>query len=141
MNTDISNAPTIMTGDAPPSVTRENYSELAKEAESRKLEYDPAERAKYVRNNLELIRRWKSERMTRKDIGERIPQFVKEYPTLFEKATEPNPDIGMINGMLAMLDHMSNGKINQHQASVIIGKALHKKYIVPITGNDGVAEK
>jgi hypothetical protein len=134
MNTDISNTP-------PPAVTRENYSELAKEAESRKLEYDPAERVKYVRNNLELIRRWKSERMIRKDIAERIPQFVKEYPTLFEKATEPNPDIGMINGMLAMLDHMANGKINQHQASIVIGKALHKKYIAPITGNDGISEK
>jgi hypothetical protein len=43
----------------------------------------------------------------------------------------------MINGMLAMLDHMANGKLNQHQASVVIGKALHKKYISPITGNDG----
>jgi hypothetical protein len=42
----------------------------------------------------------------------------------------------MINALVAMLDHMANGKINQHQASVIVGKALAKKYIAPIVGND-----
>lgn len=123
--------------EAPAPVTRENYQTLAKEAEERALEYDPAERAKYVRNNLGLIKRWREQRITKKEIEERIPQFVREYPMLFQKATESNPDISMINGMLAMLDHMAAGKINQHQASVVIGKALHKKYIQPITGNDG----
>jgi hypothetical protein len=123
--------------EAPAPVTRENYTTLAKEAEERSLEYDPAERAKYVRNHLDLIKNWKSQRIAKTEIAERIPQFAREYPMLFQKATEPNPDISMINGMLAMLDHMSAGKINQHQASVIVGKALHKKYIQPITGNDG----
>jgi hypothetical protein len=123
--------------EAPAPVTRENYHSLAKEAEERAIEYDPAERAKYVRNNLDLIKKWKSQRITKKEIEERIPQFSREYPMLFQKATEPNPDISMLNGMLAMLDHMAAGKINQHQASVIVGKALHKKYIEPITGNDG----
>lgn len=126
--------------EAPQPVTRENYQTLAKEAEERPIEYDPAERAKYVRNNLDLIKNWKSQRITKNEIQERIPQFAREYPILFQKATEPNPDISMINGMLAMLDHMANGKINQHQASVIVGKALHKKYIQPITGNDGQDE-
>jgi hypothetical protein len=121
----------------PEPVTRENYQTLAQEAENRPLEYDPAERAKYVRNNINLIKTWKEQRLTKKQIEERIPQFVREYPMLFQKATEPNPDIGMLNGMLSMLDHMAHGKINQHQASVIVGKALHKKYIEPITGNDG----
>ncbi len=123
--------------EAPQPVTRENYQTLAKEAEERALEYDPAERAKYVRNNLDLIKNWKRQRVTKNEIQERIPQFAREYPMLFQKATEPNPDISMINGMLAMLDHMAAGKINQHQASVVVGKALHKKYIAPITGNDG----
>lgn len=123
--------------EAPAPVTRENYQTLAKEAEERQIEYDPAERAKYVRNNLDLIKNWRSQRIPKKEIEERIPQFAREYPVLFQKATEPNPDISMINGMLAMLDHMASGKINQHQASVIVGKALHKKYIQPITGNDG----
>jgi hypothetical protein len=123
--------------EVPQPVTRENYQTLAKEAEERPLEYDPADRAKYVRNNLDLIKTWKAQRMTKKQIEERIPQFVREYPMLFQKATEPNPDISMINGMLAMLDHMAVGKINQHQASIIVGKALHKKYIEPITGKDG----
>jgi hypothetical protein len=123
--------------EAPAPITRENYQTLSKEAEERSLEYDPSDRAKYVRNNLDLIKRWREQRITKKEIEERIPQFVREYPMLFQKATESNPDISMINGMLAMLDHMASGKINQHQASVIVGKALHKKYIQPITGNDG----
>ena len=123
--------------EAPEPVTRENYQTLAKEAEERAIEYDPADRAKYVRNNLDLIKRWREQRIPTKDIEERIPQFVREYPMIFQKATEANPDISMLNGMLAMLDHMAAGKINQHQASVIVGKALHKKYIKPITGNDG----
>jgi hypothetical protein len=123
--------------EAPAPVTRENYETLAKDAENRPLEYDPAERAKFVRNNLDLIKTWKSQRMTAKQIEERIPQFAREYPMLFQKATQPNPDISMLNGMLAMLDHMAAGKINQHQASIVVGKALHKKYIEPITGSDG----
>jgi hypothetical protein len=127
--------------EAPEPVTRENYQNLAKEAEERAIEYDPADRAKYVRNNLDLIKRWKEQRITTKDIEERIPQFVREYPMLFQKVTEPNPDISMLNGLLVMLDHMAAGKINQHQASVIVGKALHKKYIQPITGNDGEEPK
>jgi hypothetical protein len=127
--------------EAPEPVTRENYQNLAKEAEERAIEYDPADRAKYVRNNLDLIKRWREQRVTTKDIEERIPQFAREYPMMFQKATEPNPDISMLNVMLAMLDHMAAGKINQHQASVIVGKALHTKYIKPITGNDGEEPK
>jgi hypothetical protein len=124
--------------EAPAPVTRENYQTLAKDAEERKLEYDPGERAKYVRNHLDLIKKWREQRINKKEIEERIPQFAREYPMLFQKSTEPNPDISMINGMLAMLDHMATGKLNQHQASIVIGKALHKKYIAPITGNDGI---
>ena len=120
-------------------IDKESYETLAKEAESRKLEYDPAERASYVRNNLELIKRWRDQRMSRAEIETRIPLFAKEYPTLFQKATEPNPDMGMIKGMLAMLDHMANGKLNQHQASVIIGKALATKYINPNTASQAQA--
>jgi hypothetical protein len=120
----------------PLPVSRENYESLAKEAEERPLEYDPAERSKYVRNNLELIKNWKAQRMTRKQIEERIPMFAKDYPMLFQKATDIHPDISMINGMLAMLDHMAAGKLNQHQASVVIGKALHKKYIEPMLKNE-----
>ena len=117
-------------------INKENYESLAKEAEERPLEYDPADRAKYVRSNLSLIEKWKEDRLTAVEISDRIPLFVKEYPYLFQKAIEPNPDTGMISGMLAMLDHMANGKINQHQASVVVGKALAKKYISPIVDDD-----
>ena len=33
--------------------------------------------------------------------------------------------------MLAMLDSMGDGKISQHQASIIVGKNLVDKYVTP----------
>jgi len=36
-----------------------------------------------------------------------------------------------IQSMLAMLDKMGEGKLSQHQASVIVGKKLVDRYVTP----------
>ena len=119
---------------------KEEYEKLAREAESRPLEYNPADRASYIRNNLTLIGRYVTAGLSRAEIKDRLPGFVKDYPHLFEKATEPGADMSMLGGMLHMLDKMASGKVNQHQASVIVGKALSHKYVAAIPGIPGGAK-
>jgi hypothetical protein len=41
-------------------------------------------------------------------------------------------DLTPIRSMLAMLDKMGEGKLSQHQASVVIGKKLANDFITPI---------
>ena len=118
---------------------KEEYERLAREAESRPLEYDPNERAKYIRDNLTLINRYITAGLSKNDIKDRLPMFAKEYPHLFDKITEPGADLSMLGGMLHMLNKMGSGKINQHQASVIVGKALSHKYVAAIPGMPGGA--
>jgi hypothetical protein len=43
--------------------------------------------------------------------------------------TSPNGfDTANLNIMLSMLDHMGNGNLTQHDASVIVGKRLYEKF-------------
>jgi hypothetical protein len=118
---------------------KEEYERLVREAESLPLEYNPTDRVKFIRDNLTLINRYILADLTASDIKERLPSFAKEYPHLFEKATEPGADLSMLGGMLHMLDKMGAGKINQHQASVVVGKALSHKYVAAIPGVPGGA--
>lgn len=116
--------------------SRESLSEMTREAESRGLEYNPMERVANVRATIEHIIRWKAQGKSRQEIEETLGSFVSEYPTLFNKVMEPNPDMNMLKSMLALMDRMGAGSMSQHQASVIVGQRLAEKFIRPIVGSD-----
>ncbi len=116
--------------------SRESLSEMTREAEARGLEYNPAERVANVRATIDHILRWKAEGKTRQEIEETLGSFCSEYPTLFQKVMEPNPDMNMLKSMLVLMDRMGAGSVTQHQASVIVGQRLAEKFIRPIVGSD-----
>jgi hypothetical protein len=114
----------------PPPVEKKKIQEAIKEAESRKLDFNPNSRAKYIREKVGII-----EILIHKGLNEielrnhiQVRDFVEKYPELFKKIISGD-DMSMLRNMLSMLDKMGDGRITQHNASVVIGKELASKYI------------
>jgi len=113
-----------------PAVQRQSMEEATAEAEARPLDYQPAQRATYIRGMLRDIAQWMAQGESEEDIRARVPTFVEEYSELFKKVIG-RQDLAPIQSMLTMLDRMGQGKISQHQASIIVGKKLVDRYVTP----------
>lgn len=113
-----------------PAVQRQSIQEATAEAEARPLEYNPTERAQYIRRMLHDIPLWQSQGDSEDVIKQRVPTFVEQYPELFKKMMKKQ-DLGPIQKMLPLLDRMGQGNISQHQASVLVGKQLVDQYVTP----------
>jgi hypothetical protein len=113
-----------------PSTHRQTMEEATAEAEARQLEYDPAVRAQYIRSMIRDIPKWMAEGESEESIKQRVPDFVESYPELFKKLIQQR-DMTPIHNMLTMLDKMAEGRLSQHQASVIVGKKLVDRYVTP----------
>jgi hypothetical protein len=113
-----------------PAVHRQSIEDATAEAESRQLDYHPAERAKYIRTMLQDITGWMNQGETKEMITARVPHFVEAYPELFKKIISKQ-DLTPIQSMLAMLDQMSKGHLSQHQASIQVGQHLVDRYVTP----------
>ena len=113
-----------------PPVQRQTISEATAEAEARPLEYDPSERATYLRTALRDIARWMADGESEDAIRQRIPDFVEGYPELFKKIIH-RQDLSPIQKMLTMLDRMAEGRLSQHQASIAVGKTLVDRFVTP----------
>lgn len=111
-------------------VDRQSVEEASQEAINRPLDFNPAERAALIRRMLDEIpaamRREKREAV----LKEQFKDFSEYYPELFKKILAKE-DLTPIRVMLAMLDRMADGSINQHQASVIVGERLVEKFVKP----------
>jgi len=72
---------------------------------------------------------YQREHKTIDEIKERLPEFARDYKHLFDVITSPDGyDAGNLQVMITMLEHMNNGNLTQHDASVIVGKRLYSKY-------------
>jgi len=118
-------------GNRGPRDTGPSIEDSIRDAESRSLDFPAIERATYVRTMIHRIREFQAAGKTLDDIKERLPEFVRDYPHLFETVTGPDFDPSTLQTMLTMLDRMGNGSLNHHQATVIVGKRLAQKYIQP----------
>ena len=114
----------------PPQDTGPTFQESLAEAQTRSLDFPAAERAAYVRTMVKRTSDYKAEGRTVDQIKELLPEFVRDYPHLFDMVTQQEGfDASSLQVMLAMLDRMGQGNLNQHQATVIVGERLAKKYI------------
>lgn len=118
-----------------PTLDRQSIAEATAEAEARALEYDPTNRALYVRTMLQDVALWMSQGDSEETIRTRVPEFIENYPELFKKVIN-RQDLAPIQSMLAMLDQMGNGDMSQHQASVIVGKKLVDRFVTPQLNGD-----
>ncbi len=111
---------------------RRSDAERMAEAANRPLDFQPKERARYVRDTIALIEQYQSEGFTTEQIKEKVPTFVQQYKNLFEMITMPGGyNKQSLKTMLVMLDKMGTGELTQHQASVIVGQRLADTYIKP----------
>jgi hypothetical protein len=114
----------------PPILDKKNIKDAIKEAEKKKLDFNPKSRAKFIREKvgiLELLRQ-KGLHESELRIHPQLKDFVEKYPELFKKIIS-GEDVSMLRGMLEMLDKMSAGSLTQHNASVIVGKELATRYL------------
>lgn len=115
---------------------RRSDAERMAEAATRPLDFQPKERAQYIRDSLALIETYQKEGLSTEQIKEKVPTFVRDYKNLFEMVTQPGGyNKQSLKTMLAMLDRMGSGELTQHQASVIVGQRLADTYIKPSIQN------
>ena len=115
----------------PPSnpLDYENFQRASERAATQPLQFNPGERASYVRAMVNRVLEYRREGKSVNDIKGYLPEFAEEYKHLFEMLTMPEGyDARNLQIMLGMLDQMGRGNLSQHEASVIVGKRLFEKY-------------
>ena len=119
------------------NMDRRSDVERMAEAANRPLDFQPKERAQYIRDSLDLIETYQQEGLSTEQIKEKVPTFVHDYKNLFEMVTQPGGyNKQSLKTMLTMLDRMGSGQLSQHQASVIVGQRLADTYIKPSLPSD-----
>lgn len=106
--------------------------QAAKEAASKETNFPAKERASYVRAMVTRCEAYRERGLSVEDVKERLPEFARDYPHLFETvmSNEPWSKQSLVT-MLAMLDRMGDGSLSQHQASVIVGQRLVQTFVKP----------
>jgi hypothetical protein len=118
-----------LSGNRAPQLNRESIEAASRRALNAPLEFDPKTRSQYVKSMIARTIEYLREGKSIEAIKERLPEFVRDYEHLFEMITSPTGfDTSQLNVMLSMLDHMGNGNLTQHDASVIVGKRLYEKF-------------
>jgi hypothetical protein len=103
----------------------------SEEAAKQPTMFNPRERINYIRQRVKEIRALRALNKNDIEIKEVLGTFVTDYPTLFQKAVEPNFNEYELNLMLGVMDKMATTGMSQHQASVIIGQRLVDTYVKP----------
>ena len=88
------------------------------------------DRGTFIRDNINLVKRLKSEGKSFDEMKEAAPQFSENYPHLFIMVSSNEEyDEQTLQLMLRMIDNMGTSKVNQHDASIKVGSHLKDKYI------------
>ena len=122
----------------PPNVTgldKDGVLAASGEAAKEPTKFDPKQRATYIKERVEEVRRLRRLGQNDIQIKAAMGAFVDQYPTLFQMAVAPNFDTRQLDMMLGVMDKM-NGGMSQHQASVIVGQSLVNKFVMPMLKED-----
>lgn len=110
---------------------RRNIREAIHEAENKPLEFQPKERAQYIRDMVKAVEEYKTAGKSSVEIKALVPEFARDYSNLFEMVLKPGYNKHTLKTMLSMLDRMGNGELTQHQASMVVGERLANTFIKP----------
>lgn len=122
-------------------LSKDGVLHAVEEAKHQKPQYSPKDRAQYVRDRVAEVRQLRSLGQNDEQIKEAMGDFVKNYPTLFQMAVEPNFNEGNFRMMVGALEQMANGRLSQHEASVAVGQKLVDKYVMPMIQEKNAAPK
>ena len=117
------------------SLSKDGVLAASEEAAKEPTKFNPKDRASYIRERVDEIRRLRRLGQTDDQIKEALGEFVKQYPTLFQMAVEPHFDYKQLTMMLGVMDRMAGG-MTQHQASVIVGQSLVNTFVKPMLKED-----
>jgi hypothetical protein len=112
----------------PEALDPESVQDAMREAQSRPLDFDPATRAKYIKDNVRDILAMIAADATADEIKAKHSAFVASHPELFRKLISGD-DLSNLTSMLAMMDQMAGGNLSHHQASMIVGTRLAERYL------------
>lgn len=111
------------------SLDKDTIQKAAEEAAKKPHNFNAKERIDYIKRMLKLVQEYKSDGKTKQEIHERVPEFAEEYPYIFNELVDSNTfDKTNMDMMLNLMEKMHTGSLNQHQASIIVGDRLLKKY-------------
>lgn len=110
----------------------EGIQAAAAEAATRQHTFSAKERAAYVRAMVNRCEAYKTDGLSTEAIKERLPEFARDFPHLFESVTGTEEyHKKSLQTMLTLLDRMGEGDLSQHQASVIVGQRLVQTFVKP----------
>jgi len=113
-------------------VDRESVSTLSAKASLEPTRFNAQERSQYIQENVNQIIRMNKEGRSKEDIKTIFPEFVEQYPGLFEMILRPEGfDTKTLSFMIQMLGNMANGKASQHEASIQVGQHVLDTYVKP----------
>jgi hypothetical protein len=112
----------------PDSLDPESVQSAMSDAQTRTLDFDPATRTKYIRDNVRDIIAMISDDATVGEIKAKYSAFANSHPELFRKLIG-GEDLSNLTSMLAMMDQMAQGNLSHHQASMVVGTRLAERYL------------
>jgi hypothetical protein len=117
------------------ALSKDGVLAASEEAANAPTLFNPRERATYIRERVKEIRALRALGQNDVQIKAALGTFVTEYPTLFQKAVDPNFKESELQLMLKVMDSMASTGMSQHQASVIVGQRLADTFIKPVLGS------
>jgi len=117
------------------ALSKDGVLATSEEAANAPTLFNPRERAIYIRERVKEIRGLRALGQNDIQIKAALGTFVTEYPTLFQKAVDPNFKESELQLMLKVMDSMASTGMSQHQASVIVGQRLADTFIKPVLGS------
>lgn len=108
---------------------RSRVDEMIEEEKNRILDFDPRQRAQFVRSSVDTIIVLKRQRKSKDEIKNAHTEFYEKYPKLFEKLFEPGTDMQQIDYMINMLGSIGTRGRTLHDASRSVGQKLADRYV------------
>jgi len=109
---------------------KQTIEEATREAEARPTEFSPTQRATYLRSMIAELVPLVAQGKTEAELKISHDVFARGYPQLFKKIVGKE-DLTPLRTMLGSLDKMAEGRLSQHEASVIVGQKLVDTFVKP----------
>lgn len=108
---------------------------MIEEEKSRVLDFNPQERARYVRREVDAIVAEKKKKGAHKDdIKTAHIEFYEKYPKVFDSLFAPDVDMRQIDYMINMLGSIGQRGRTLHDASKAVGQQLADRYVNRVVG-------
>ena len=108
---------------------------MIEEEKNRVLDFNPQERARYVRREVDAVLAEKKKKgADKEDIKMAHFEFYEKYPKVFDSLFAPDVDMRQIDYMIHMLGSIGQRGRTLHDASKAVGQQLADRYVNRVVG-------